>query len=231
MKREAGVVDHAVNRTHEDLSGLAWLDTGHIRSPQGRNMAQLYILAHECGHIFLHGRGPGRHLPTHVMEMEAESYAHQAFRVHGMEPPRRMTLAGRHYVGSWIAADRARGIPIDPRAETYAAGQRSPYEPLRAVPAAWRVDQADSRHRSRPLRAWRPRLSIRAHISGWLDFIWDQFVTGFTTSIVLWVFFKEFRELTDIFARGIPSVVLPCAMVALIYACVASAIRAHWLRR
>jgi hypothetical protein len=99
-------------------------------------------LAHECGHIFLHNSGPGYALPTHVKEFEAESYAHQAFREHGMTLPRRLSTLGREYVASWIDKDRAANIPIDPRAVAYAAGRLSPYEPLRMVPATWKIFHA-----------------------------------------------------------------------------------------
>ena len=71
-------------------------------------------------------------------ELEAESYAHQAFAAHGMRMPPQVTRWGRAYVGQWVAADHAAGLPIDPRAEAYVNGTRSPYEPLRAVPATWR---------------------------------------------------------------------------------------------
>lgn len=135
MKQEAGVREHHVWK-HE-LQGLAYSSIGRIHSPEGRNMRQLYIVAHECGHVFLHGSGEGLHLPTHVMEMEAESYAHQAFRAHGMEMPRELTEAGRRYVAEWIGKDRRQRLAIDPRAIAYAKGKRCPYEPLRRVPQAW----------------------------------------------------------------------------------------------
>jgi hypothetical protein len=107
MKEEAGVTEHAINT--EDFAGLAYLGTGRIRSPEGRNLRELYTVAHECGHIFLHNSsGDGYRLPIHVQEMEAESYAHQAFRHHGITLPERRTNGGRRYVGSWIAKDRHR---------------------------------------------------------------------------------------------------------------------------
>lgn len=137
MKREAGVTGHEINR--HDLGGLAFIGTGRIKSPEGRNLRQLYTVAHECGHIFLHNSGEGYSMPPHVMEMEAESYAHQAFREHGMNLARELSDWGRTYVGSWIEKDRAAGFAIDPRAEAYANGTRSPYEPLRMVPRAWRL--------------------------------------------------------------------------------------------
>ncbi len=140
MKREAGVTAHTVHQ--EDFGGLAYIGTGRIYSPEGRKILQLYTLAHECGHIFLHNSGPGFALPGHVKEFEAESYAHQAFREHGMTLPRKLSNWGRKYVASWIDKDRAGNIPIDPRAIAYAAGRRSPYEPLRMVPATWKIFRA-----------------------------------------------------------------------------------------
>jgi hypothetical protein len=136
MKAEAGVVDHQL--TGELAGGIAWTDRAHILAPAGENRVQLATLAHECGHVFLHGIGSeGYGLPGHVKEMEAESYAHQAFAAHGMRMPAQITGWGRAYVGRWVQEDRAIGIPIDPRAEAYANGSRSPYEPLRKVPANW----------------------------------------------------------------------------------------------
>jgi hypothetical protein len=140
MKREAGVTEHTVHK--EDFGGVAYIGTGRIYSPEGRKILQLYTLAHECGHIFLHNSGPGYMLPSHVKEFEAENYAHQAFREHGMTLPRKLSKWGRTYVASWIEKDRAANIPIDSRAIAYAAGRRSPYEPLRMVPATWKIFRA-----------------------------------------------------------------------------------------
>jgi len=121
MKREAGVTEHRVN--NEDFSGVAYIGTGRIYSPEGRKIVQLYTLAHECGHIFLHNSGAGYAFPGHLKEFEAESYAHQAFIEHGMTVPRWLSESARSYVGSWIDKDRAANIPINPRVMTYAAGQ------------------------------------------------------------------------------------------------------------
>ena len=136
MKSEAGVVDHQLTR--ELSGGVAWTDRARILAPAGENRVQLATLAHECGHVFLHCIGSdGYLLPGHVKEMEAESYAHQSFAAHSMQMPAQITAWGRSYVGRWVEEDRAIGIPIDPRAEAYANGKRSPYEPLRKVPANW----------------------------------------------------------------------------------------------
>lgn len=161
MKQEAGVTGHEFNARREDLSGLAFIGTGRIRSPEGQNIHQLYTVAHECGHIFLHNELPGMRLPPHVMELEAESYAHQAFREHGMQIPRWLSQGGRRYVGSWIEKDRAKGIAIDPRAVAYANGTRSPYEPLRMVPTTWTL------HGAMPLPSQRFN-AMRRSIERWV---------------------------------------------------------------
>ncbi|MCU0732900.1 MAG: hypothetical protein MUE84_15115 [Hyphomonas sp.] len=159
MKQEAGVTGHEINT--ENFAGLAFIGTGRIKSPEGRNIRQLYTVAHECGHIFLHNELPGLKLPAHLMEMEAESYAHQAFREHGMTLPRWLSDWGRTYVGSWVEKDRANGIAIDPRAVAYANGTRSPYEPLRMVPKTWTV------HGAIPLPSQRFN-GLRRSIERWL---------------------------------------------------------------
>jgi hypothetical protein len=162
MKKEAGVTAHTVNK--EDLGGHAYIGTGGIYSPEGRKIVQLYTLAHECGHIFLHNSGPGYALPSHVKEFEAESYAHQAFREHGMNVPRRLSNWGRQYVASCIDKDRAANIQIDPRAIAYAAGRLSPYEPLRMVPATWEIFRA-SVGPAAPTIAVRWPYSLRAAVN------------------------------------------------------------------
>ena len=140
MKLVAGVTEHTVHK--EDFGGLPYIGTGKIYSPEGRKIVQLYTLAHECGHIFLHNSGPGYAFPSHVKEFEAESYA-QALREHGMTAPHKLSSWGREYVASCIAKDRAGNVPIDPRAMAYATGRRSPYEPLRMVPSTWTIFRAD----------------------------------------------------------------------------------------
>lgn len=163
MKLESGVTGHEVNT--ENFAGLAFLGTGRIYSPEGSNMMQLYTVAHECGHIFLHDKAPGSRLPTHVMEMEAESYAHQAFLEHGMRLPDHFTMWGRSYVGSWIDKDRRQGIPIDSRALAYAQGTRSPYQALRKVPSTWHRHAAEGSWLPWLVRVGRAKLS-RVLLSG-----------------------------------------------------------------
>lgn len=191
MKREAGVTFHSVHADMEDRTGVALLALGKITSPEGRKIVHLFTLAHECGHIFLHRPGRGYGLPAHVMEMEAESYAHQAMREHGMCVPSWLSKEARDYVASWIAKDRAAGIPIDPRAEAYAAGRRSPYEPLRYVPATWKLHRAlpPERIEFAPAAAdpAPSNTTWREDARKLLSFVWHSFLYSFMLAHVeLW---------------------------------------------
>lgn len=251
MKREAGVTGHEVNR--EGFGGLAFIGTGRIRSPAGENMRQLYIVAHECGHIFLHNDGAGYWLPSHVKEMEAECYAHQAFREHGMNLSRRFSDWGRSYVAEWIEKDRAAGIAIDPRAISYAGGYRSPYAPLRDVPATWRLHGRETRgaidgrdaiaEATRKLeqefalraaeraRAWRDKLRQDARL--WFSFTATQFLYSYVCAELYLIFLRKFPFLPSItyFERNMTTLeaTLACACIGLIWACVAASFRT-WVR-
>jgi len=65
--------------THKSISGLAWIGSGKILAPHGITRRQLYVLAHECGHIVLHSSAATWNKPGHIKEHEAETYAHRAF--------------------------------------------------------------------------------------------------------------------------------------------------------
>jgi hypothetical protein len=131
-KADAGVKEH---REHKKLTGRAWLAAGRILAPTGTTRRQLYVLAHECGHIALHSAPKARSRPTHVKEHEAECYAHRALTAHGLEVPEISTRWARAYVAQCIEEDRALGISICPMAEAFANGTRSPYAFLPAVEA------------------------------------------------------------------------------------------------
>ncbi len=192
MKREAGVLAHAAHADKEDRSGLAHLALGKITSPEGRKIIHLFTLAHECGHIFLHRPGRGWRLPPHVKELEAESYAHQAMREHGMKVPEWLTQEARDYVASWIVKDRAAGIAIDPQAEAFAKGTRSPYEPLRYVPRTWKLHRAlpPARIEIDPAAAdpAPSKITWRDDARQLLSFVWHSFLFSFMLAHVeLWV--------------------------------------------
>lgn len=118
IKAEASVQQHIVRRS---LSGRAWLNEGRIEAPEGRTRKQLYILAHECAHIAMHGYGKGKNTPKHVRELEAEKWAHEALRRHGVPVPRAMTKRAKEYVGRKINQATRRGAKkIDPAARAFA---------------------------------------------------------------------------------------------------------------
>lgn len=133
LKAEAGIRRHYI---HKEISGLAWSDRQRILAPAGITRRQLYVLAHECAHVVLHGRSETWDKPGHVKEHEAETYAHRAFQRYGLEVPPKSARWARDYVGEWIMKDRAAGIPICSMAEEFANGQRSPHDPLPALDAS-----------------------------------------------------------------------------------------------
>lgn len=151
LKRESGVRRHY---TQKSISGLAWLRERKILAPDGITRRQLYVLAHECGHIVLHSHASAWSKPSHVKEHEAETYAHRAFERYGLEIPEKSARWARAYVGQWIMKDRAEGIPICAMAEAFANGTRSPSDPLPAVDGNPKSDfsKAIERHTGKSLR-------------------------------------------------------------------------------
>jgi hypothetical protein len=88
IKAEAGVIDHQIidpiSKDGHVLFGLAFPQRKLIRAPAGATIADLYLLAHECGHCAL------RHdhqKPRYVREYEAELWAHAALQRHGIDVP------------------------------------------------------------------------------------------------------------------------------------------------
>lgn len=130
LKREAGVTKHYKFKT---LGGLAFTAQNKILAPEGVTRRQLYVLAHECGHIVLHGSASAQAKPGHVKEHEAEVYAHRAFKRYGLDVPDQSAQWARAYVGQWITKDRNNGIAICPMAVAFADWRRGPDEPLPGV--------------------------------------------------------------------------------------------------
>lgn len=93
MKRDAGVRKHVIR---EDLSGLAMPLAEAIWAPRGSTRNQLYILAHECAHVILHKDCNG--IPIYYREYQAEVYAHDLMRRHGVSVPKKMTERAKLYV-------------------------------------------------------------------------------------------------------------------------------------
>jgi hypothetical protein len=103
IKAEAGVVHHHLT---SGLHGWAFPEHGIIHAPEGRTRKQLYILAHECAHVWL------RHTskkPRHVEEHEAETWAHTVLRAHSVPVPRAMTRRAKRYVARKIHQAKQRG--------------------------------------------------------------------------------------------------------------------------
>jgi hypothetical protein len=99
LKAEAGILEHIV--TKKSLTGRTTGKAGTIAAPEGRTRKQLYILARECARIALkHDRS---NKPNHVQELEAEQWAHEALRQHGVPVPRAMTLEAKKNVAKSIS--------------------------------------------------------------------------------------------------------------------------------
>jgi hypothetical protein len=100
------------------LSGLCIFDRRVIQAPRPVTRKALYIFLHECAHAHLHREG-GK--ARHVMEMEAERWAHEQMRAHGIAVPRRQTQGAKWNVARQIRRDVAGGmLSIDPQARRFA---------------------------------------------------------------------------------------------------------------
>jgi hypothetical protein len=102
------------------LRGCHYGTLKEIVAPRPVTRKSLYIFLHECAHAHLHP--DGHKVPTHVKEMEAEKWAHQKMREHGIPVPRTMTKRAKRYVARKIKqAVRAGAESIDPSARRFAA--------------------------------------------------------------------------------------------------------------
>src|SRR5215471_20150287 len=76
---------------------------------------------HECAHAHLGHSYGRRSAPRHVMEMEAEKWAHEKMRENGVPVPRSMTKRAKEYVARKIDQAERRGAKkIDARARAFA---------------------------------------------------------------------------------------------------------------
>lgn len=80
---EAGVQEAEY---HTRLGGWAYPDRKSVRIPNPTTRRRVYILAHEAGHVALNHCGVK---PKHRQEYEAERYAHDALRRHGIAVPKK----------------------------------------------------------------------------------------------------------------------------------------------
>jgi hypothetical protein len=94
IKAEAGVTRHHVLIEPKRSNGHFWYGwsfpkRGIIHAPAGHTDRELYTIAHECGHVAL------RHdhrKPRCRREYEAEMWAHDALRRHGVAVPEDDTI-------------------------------------------------------------------------------------------------------------------------------------------
>jgi hypothetical protein len=115
IKDEAGVHIHKIRE--KKLTGVAFVDQALIVAPAGKTRKQLYILAHECAHIALkHGDDK----PRAQKEHEAELWAHEALRRHGVPVPKASTSEARDYVKRRINDGRTNKKSISPEAKRFA---------------------------------------------------------------------------------------------------------------
>lgn len=103
----------------KSLSGRCYGSRKHIDAPRPRTRKALYIFLHECAHAHLEHRRQRE--PRHVQEMQAEQWAHEKMRKHGIPVPREMTSRAKRYVAHKIDQALKRGATrIDPRARAFA---------------------------------------------------------------------------------------------------------------
>lgn len=100
---EAGVKDV---QYHNRLGGWACPDRKLVCVPTPTTRRRLYFVAHEEGHVALDHIGLK---PTHRQEYEAERYAHNALRRHGISVSKKSTQRAKRYVARKISQAIRRG--------------------------------------------------------------------------------------------------------------------------
>jgi hypothetical protein len=102
----------------KSLSGRCLIKKKIIQAPRPVTRRALYVFLHECGHAHLHLDGRKK---RHVEEMEAEKFAHEKMREHGIAVPRKETKEAKRYVARQIRKAIARGAKrIDPEVRRFA---------------------------------------------------------------------------------------------------------------
>jgi hypothetical protein len=96
---DAGQLAGANGQTHFDARAVV------VRADMD-DAAMVKTLIHEAGHVLLHELAPGRHLPRHVKEVEAESVAYVVASVHGMDTD----SYSFPYVAAWAGGGGTKAI-------------------------------------------------------------------------------------------------------------------------
>jgi hypothetical protein len=94
----------------KSLSGRHYGKRKLIQAPRPVTRKSLYIFLHECAHAHLHRE---RKPKAHVREMEAERWAHEKMREHGIAAPRDMTRRAKSYVARKIEQAKRCGAQAD----------------------------------------------------------------------------------------------------------------------
>jgi hypothetical protein len=95
--KEAGVETWEFHE--KGLCGRAYTKRSHVVCPKPTTRRRLYVLAHECAHIV---RNHTTSKPSHRKEYEAELYAHEVLRRHGIAVPKKETEIAKKYVARRI---------------------------------------------------------------------------------------------------------------------------------
>jgi alkyl hydroperoxide reductase subunit AhpC len=95
IKIEGGIKEHIIS----DKRGHARPD-GVIRAPEGRTVKQLFVIAHEVGHVVMKHYDSNK--PRHVEEYEADKYALAALKRHGVKVPRKLAQHIRQCIASMV---------------------------------------------------------------------------------------------------------------------------------
>ena len=104
IMKEAGV--QKLEYHNRGLIGHASFRQKWVSIPPPTTRRRLYIAAHEAGHIALEHV---RNKPKHRQEFEAERYAHDSLRKHGISISRKSTIQAKQYVAWKVKQAVARG--------------------------------------------------------------------------------------------------------------------------
>ena len=107
----------------KSLTGYVTIRDKFLVGPKPVTRKALYIWLHECGHAHLHPRHGCK--PSHVMEYEAEQWAHATMRANGIPVPKSMTDRAKRHVANKIRQAERRGAKsINQQAKAYSKGAR-----------------------------------------------------------------------------------------------------------
>ena len=105
IAEQAGV--EKIEYHNSGLRGRAWAESKRIKVPPATTRHRLYIYAHECGHVAMNHRGQ-KH--SYIKEYEAEMYAHEMLRNHGIAVPRKKNVRAKRYVARKLKMGLRRGL-------------------------------------------------------------------------------------------------------------------------